>query len=73
MSSPLPAAAKHLADVGASASGIFMVASQFCAIATPIVTFLIGIATLAWWALRFWERYAGKTPKSSLLSDLLKD
>lgn len=46
-------------DLGASLVALLMAASHWAEILTPIVTLLVGLATLAWWMLRFWDRAQG--------------
>jgi Flp pilus assembly protein TadB len=46
---------KHMGDVGASAAAALVALSHWASILSPIVSLLVGAATLAWWALRFRE------------------
>lgn len=50
-------AAKHAGDLAASGSGLFVVASHWAELATPIITLLVGLVTLAWWSIRLVERF----------------
>lgn len=56
--------AKNLMDLAASGASGFVVFSHWAEVATPILTFLIAVATLLWWCIRFteWLR-TGKTGK----------
>jgi len=51
---------KHLGDLGASISTIFVMVSHFAALATPIITLLIALLTLGWWVLRYVEKFSDK-------------
>lgn len=48
-------------DVMASAGALVMAASHWAEVLTPIVTLLVGLATLAWWGLRFVDRWRGRS------------
>lgn len=48
-------------DAAASAVAIVMAVSHWAEILTPIVTLLVGLATLTWWMLRFWDRWLGRS------------
>lgn len=50
-------AGKHAGDVAASGTGLFVVLSHWAELATPIITFLVGLVTLAWWSMRLFEKY----------------
>jgi len=55
---------KHIADIGASIASLFVLVSHWAEIATPILTFLIALATLIWWAIRYREWWVtGTTQK----------
>lgn len=49
-------ALKHVGDIGATATALIVLLSHWAEVLTPILTFLIALATLAWWAQRFMER-----------------
>lgn len=53
-------ALKHAGDIGATATGLIVLLSHWAEVLTPILTFLIALATLAWWALRFIDRVRKK-------------
>lgn len=46
-------------DLGATAASLLLSASHWAEVLTPIVTLLVGLATLAWWMLRFFDRWQG--------------
>lgn len=47
---------KHAGDISATATGLIVLLSHWAEVLTPILTFLIALATLTWWALRFIDR-----------------
>ncbi|CAB5162139.1 hypothetical protein UFOVP152_6 [uncultured Caudovirales phage] len=48
-------ALKHAADIGASITAGVTLLSQWAGILTPIVSLLVLLATLGWWAIRYIE------------------
>jgi Flp pilus assembly protein TadB len=57
-------ALKHAGDIGASAAAAVVALSHWAQVLSPILSMLVGLATLAWWAIRFreWAR-TGKVEK----------
>lgn len=53
----LPEGAKAAGDIAASMGAVVTVLSHWALTLTPILTFLIALATLAWWILRFYEKW----------------
>ncbi len=57
-------AIKHAGDLAATMASAFVVASQWAQLAAPIMSFLVGIASLVWWGLRYIEWFrTGKVEK----------
>lgn len=52
------AALKNIGDIGASAASTLVVVSHWSEVLTPIIALLVGLLTLAWWAVRLWDRFA---------------
>ena len=52
----------HILDIVSTLGGLFAVASRFADLVHPIVSGLVGVATLGWWALRYveWWRFGRK-------------
>jgi hypothetical protein len=48
---------KHAGDIGATIASAFVAVSHWAELATPILSFVIALATCVWWAIRFREWY----------------
>lgn len=60
-----PDGAKHAGDIVASIGTAVAVASHWAETLTPIVTFLITLATAGWWILRYIEKFSSRTTGES--------